>query len=194
MPPNKIRYPKQSAKPLPRDFVAFGTAKKGVTQVKGILKDGQLLVSEGTTIHLPPRWVILFENVAEGNGYQLEVEFTGDGTVQPQTVTEQNLHVQNLGQTGVLIQYPVANDQVCRDEFYAYGTTTNTSATVGGVMTDLDASKDFPGTSILRPTSRGVWAIQFLNLDVGNNYQLTVTDSAGAQKDELPIVVTAAVC
>src|SRR5262245_55569524 len=73
---SRIHHPKYH-ETVGRDFVAYGSGSckhgdHGLTAVH--LKEDKL-VSVGVTSNEPPHWIVLFENVAEGEEYTLRVTF-----------------------------------------------------------------------------------------------------------------------
>src|SRR5262245_9913729 len=108
---------------VPRDFVAFGRAERTARFVKGTLWKENAKTNSGAvgrTIRQPAgrrgMWVILFENVAEGQGYVLEIKDQDDATDFPA------IRVQRDREDQVTITYPQATDNDLCNEFVAYGT------------------------------------------------------------------------
>src|SRR5262245_10688349 len=151
------------------------------------------MVSEGKTIRQPTTkdrgiWVILFENVAQGTGYFLEVTADKDnGPAKAQGIT-----VNRAGPNRQIeITYPGNNATLCT-EFVAYGTATS-AAHVSGTMTLQSNDKVFEGTTIQQPTERGTWVIRFVDLDptgAGDSYELVVSNTNGESSNPVTGIKT----
>src|SRR5262245_46142117 len=135
--PNKSLLHPAAGRAVPRDFVAIGRAERTARFVRGTLWKEHAktnIVSEGTTIRQPAGqlglWVTLFENVAEGQGYVLEIRDQNHATDFP------GIRVRREDEDQVTITFPQVTDNDLCNEFVAYGTATLPS-NVTGTLTPM---------------------------------------------------------
>jgi hypothetical protein len=168
-----IHHPKKNDK-VKRTFVAHGWAESAAHWVRGLLMKDDNVAYVGRTLHEPPFWAILFENVKVDvdEGYTLEVRDHQDAM----TVTSIKVETPTYQMS---ITYPQQDANVC-NSFYAYG-TCDLAANVSGTIST--ASDSYPGITIQQPgtpgTTQGTWVIRFSGLPDNNAFSLTVTNTAG---------------
>src|SRR5262245_57808729 len=177
----RIRHP-QPDEHVAANFVAHGTAEKrgknDPGKITGTLVDANGNEIDGTTIHERPNWAILFQNVPPGR-YTLQVKFRGDADMQQVSF--------QVGEHIIGITFPPGDGSVC-NTFVAYGTQTfPNNGQVSGTMQRDNYSVD--GTTILQPTGRGTWAIQFSNVQGQFRYDLEVSDTSGGSGTNTNILV-----
>jgi hypothetical protein len=115
-------------------------------------------------------WVIVFEGVNQGSGYELTVSDPEQGhTTTPDSVT---FSVGAAREDLLMTTWPASGAQISADSFAPYGTITE--------MVPMYAVLSVPGASpvtgslVQGPPTTGDWVFQFSRLPTGSGATLTV--------------------